>query len=278
MTAALLAISFSAKAQMENIKIDSNTVIKKLYAGMYTKGQTPTDSLDFSTPSSFRVGALINHKFSDVFSVDAEGAVQLSNGPDYTSIGAFEFIGQFTDRWQVRVGYLTTPTSLIRPNPITWQSQSETYAQSRILAQQGGIMTSYQVNDDLSLTYGFHHQFDTWAHHLKINYKHFKIGGYIQNDGEYFGVIDYSKNKWRGLIDYSSEEDELAGSLFYDINDRFTVYTDDNFRFDNRDSQITRLGARSHFHNNDWHIKGFLALEYDFSAKIASAELFIHLD
>jgi len=67
-------------------------------------------------------------------------------------------------------------------------------------------------------------------------------------------------------------------SAFYDINERYTICTDTNYRKNVDKTEVAGLGVRSYYISAKLRIKGFLALEYDFATKITMAELFIHLN
>ncbi len=265
-------------AQIENIKVGENTTINKLYTGLYAKTLIPIDSLEWSNDVSYRLGVLATHRLNKTFAISTQGAFQIESGSDFTSIADFELVTTVTDNWQIRLGSLTTPITFIRPNPITWQSQSETYAQTRILVQRPGVLSTYTFNKDWTVTYGVHNQNDQWAHHMRLDVFDFMLGGYVQQDGAYFGVVDYRAEKGRGVVNYSSLENEWAASYFQNISERYTAYIDINYLTELQESTVFRLGIRSYYLSKKWHLKGFLALEYDFSAELFSAELFIHLN
>lgn len=280
----LLAI-FSSNpvfSQIENIEVGENTVINKLYTGLYARTRIPIDSLVLTNQVSYRVGVLATQELGSIFSISTQAALDTENDRDLIAITDFELITKITAKVQLRIGSLTTPNTLIRPNPITWQSQSETYAQSRIIGGRPGVLAIYRPSSDLGFTYGYHFQNDEWASHARIDYRNLKIGGYYQNDGEYFAVIDYDTEKAKVTTSYSSFFDEFATSVFYNITDRYTLYADTNFfessaAESNNSVSVARLGGRSYFENQAIHLKGFLALEYDFATELFSAEIFIHL-
>lgn len=76
--------------------------------------------------------------------------------------------------------------------------------------------------------------------------------------------------------------EHIKTSVFCNATDRYTLYDDANFVERNDDEisdsvSVARLGGRSYFENQSLHLKGFLAVEYDFATELFSAEVFIHL-
>ena len=256
-------------------------MINKLYTGLYARTRIPVDSLVLTNQISYRVGVLATQELGSIFSISTQAALDIENDRDLVSITDFELITRITSEIQLRIGSLTTPNTLIRPNPITWQSQSETYAQSRIIGGRPGVLAIYRPSSEWGFTYGYHFQDDEWASHARIDYRNLKIGGYYQNDGEYFAVADYDTEKIKVTANYSSFFNEFATSVFYHVTDRYTLYTDTNFlESDDAESNdvtsVARLGG-SYFENEQIHLSGFLALEYDFATELFSAEIFISL-
>ncbi len=274
----VLLIAQKTTAQIENIEVGKYTTINKLYTGLYARTISPTDTLNFTNAVSFRLGVLVTHRLSSLLSFGTQSAFQIGTDGEFTTIGDFGLGLSLSERWNMRMGYIATPTTTVRPNPITWQSQSETYTQSRIAVQSPGFLSSYSFTDNLVFTYGLHYQNQYWAHHTRIDLNNIVLGGFIQNNGEYFIVIDYDSERWRGMINYSSIEDEFASSLFCNINERYTVYADANYCTQIKETDVARIGFRSYYQSEKLHIKGFLALQYDFASEIVMAEFFVHLD
>jgi len=273
-----LLLTNESLAQKENIKLSEKVDIDKLYVGQYARTNLPTDSLITFNRVSFRTGILLSQQLSSLFSVSTQGALQVENRSPLISITDFEFITHVSDRFQIRVGSLTTPNTFIRPNPITWQSQTETYAQSRIIGGRPGVIASYSLSNDASVVYGLHNHNGIWASHVRIGYRNLKVGGYLQSNDEYFVVADVNANRIKGVVNYASKFNEIAGSLFYDLTSQYTFYADANFIMDTKSRNVSILGIRSYFRNVNLFTKGFLALEYDFATHLISAELFIHLN
>jgi len=265
-------------AQIRNIKVDEHTTLDKLYAGLYPRWLSSTDSLGFRDQVSFRVGARVTHHLNDIFSFNAQSALQMENNVPVLPIIDYALLTNISKQLQLRLGSFATPNTLLRPNPIDWQGHTETYAQSRIIPGRSGALLAYKLDDRQNLNLGYHYQNEVWATHIMYNIGNAAVSGWVQNDGEYFGHLDFDNDKIIATLNYGSIHEELATSLFYQLTERYTVYTDLNYRTVLEESEVTRFGVRSYFQNDSFHVKGFLALQYDVAAELVSAELFIHLN
>jgi hypothetical protein len=255
--------SLVAYAQIENIQLNDYTTANKLYAGFYSKLQVPIDSLRTSAEASVRLGALITQRFTNVFLLEGQAVVQFNSNSTVNALPAFEFITKFSDKLQLRAGVLVTPTTTVRPNPVTWQQQSETYAQSRIIGSRPGVILRYAPSKELFLAYAFHNHSGEWANHLRIDYRKLRVAGYMRLDGQYFAGLKLTNNRLDLCMNYSSEQKEAASSVFVNLTERYTLYCDGNYRTEREKNEVLKFGARSYFNSPEKHARGFFALEYD---------------
>jgi hypothetical protein len=270
-----MLIAFEANAQMENIPLNDYTTVNKLYAGFYSKLLVPVDSLRTSAEASVRLGALITQRFTKVFMLETQAVVQFNSNKTINALPAFEFITKFSDKLQLRAGVLVTPTTTVRPNPVTWQQQSETYAQSRIIGSKPGVMLRYAPTKDLFLAYAFHNHSGIWANHLRIDYKKLRAAGYIRLDGQYFAAMKLTNERLDLCANYSSEQQEAAGSVFVNFTKRYTLYTDGNYRMNAERNEVLKFGARSYFDSAEKHLRGFFAVEYDARIRMVGGQVML---
>jgi hypothetical protein len=261
--------------QMENIQLNEYTTANKLYAGFYSKLQVPVDSLRTSAFASVRLGALITQRFTNVFLLDAQAVVQFNSDKTINALPAFEFITKFSDKLQLRAGVLVTPTTTVRPNPVTWQQQSETYAQSRIIGSKPGVMLRYAPTKDLFLAYAIHNHSGEWANHLRIDYKKLRAAGYMRLDSQFFAAMKYINERFDLCANYSSEQNEAASSLFVNVTRRYSLYCDGNYRVNLEKNEVLKFGARSYFDSAEKHLRGFFAVEYDARMRMVGAQVML---
>ena len=262
-------------AQIENIQLNDYTTANKLYAGFYSKLQVPIDSLRTSASASVRLGALITQRFTNVFLLEAQAVVQFNSNNTVNALPAFEFITKFSDKLQLRAGVLVTPTTTVRPNPVTWQQQSETYAQSRIIGSKPGVMLRYAPSKELFLAYAFHNHSGEWANHLRIDYRKLRVAGYMRLDGKYFAGLKLTNDRLDLCMNYSSEQKEAASSVFVNLTERYTLYCDGNYRAETEKNEVLKFGARSYFNSPEKHARGFFALEYDARMRMFGGQVMV---
>ena len=262
-------------AQIENIQLNDYTTANKLYAGFYSKLQVPIDSLRTSASASVRLGALITQRFTNVFLLEGQAVVQFNSNNTVNALPAFEFITKFSDKLQLRAGVLVTPTTTVRPNPVTWQQQSETYAQSRIIGSKPGVMLRYAPSKELFLAYAFHNHSGEWANHLRIDYRKLRVAGYMRLDGKYFAGLKLTNDRLDLCMNYSSEQKEAASSVFVNLTERYTLYCDGNYRVEAEKNEVLKFGARSYFNSPEKHARGFFALEYDARMRMFGGQVMV---
>jgi hypothetical protein len=221
------------------------------------------------------LGALITQRFTKVFMLETQAVVQFNSDKTINALPAFEFITKFSDKLQLRAGVLVTPSTTVRPNPVTWQQQSETYAQSRIIGSKPGVMLRYAPTKDLFLAYAIHNHSGEWANHLRIDYKKLRSAGYMRLDGQYFAAMKYINERFDLCANYSSEQKEAASSLFVNLNKRYSLYCDGNYRVSLEKNEVLKFGARSYFDSPEKHIRGFFAIEYDARMRMVGGQVML---
>ena len=275
----LIAIANSTQAQLENISLSPNTSVSKAYVGLRSdiKALTDTSNTPIKTMASIRIGFVVKHDLNKSFAFEAQSALQHSNSLNTISIPAFELIYKMNSAFQIRAGQLVTPTTTTRPMPVSWQSQVETYAQSRIIGARPGLMLRYTFSPNLFVVSSLHYQNNRWAPHARIDYKKHRLAGYFENNSSYFISFKSTIKKFESIFNFNKVNEELAGSVFYSINPRFTFFTDVNRKMILNQSDVWVLGFRSHFKADKYPVAGFFGMQYDFIQKYILGQFFIHL-
>ena len=275
----LIAFGHSLHAQLENISLSNNTLVSKAYVGLRSDIKAFTDSskVPIKTFASVRIGLVVKQELNKSFAFEAQSALQHSNSSNTISMPAFELIYKMNSAFQIRTGYLVTPTTTTRPNPVTWQAQVETYAQSRIIGSKPGVMLRYTFSPNLFVVSSLHYQNNHWAPHARIDYKSFRLAGYFENKSSYFISLKSTIKKFESIFNYHKLNEEFAGSVFYSINPRFTFFTDANRKIILNQSDVWVLGFRSYFKADKYPVAGFFGIQYDVIQKYLLGQFFIHL-
>ena len=275
----LIAFGHSLQAQLENISLSTNTFVSKAYAGLRSdiKALTDTSNVPIKTMASVRFGLVVRQDLNKYFAFEAQSALQHSNSLNTISIPAFELIYKVNKAFQIRAGHLVTPTTTTRPNPVTWQAQVETYAQTRIIGSKPGLMLRYTFSPNLFVVSSLHYQNNLWVPHARIDYKKHRLAGYFENNSSYFISLKSTIQKFESIFNFNKVNEELAGSVFYSINPRFTFFTDVNRKMMLNQSDVWVLGFRSYFKADKYPVAGFFGMQYDVIQKYILGQFFIHL-
>jgi hypothetical protein len=275
----LFVFAHSIQAQLENISLSPNTSVSKAYVGLRSdiKALIDSSNVPIKTMASIRIGFVVRHDLNKSFAFEAQSALQHSNSLSTLSIPAFELIYKMNSKFQIRAGHLVTPTTTTRPMPVSWQSQVETYAQSRIIGSKPGLMLRYAFLPNLFVVSSLHYQNNRWAPHARIDYKKHRLAGYYENNSSYFISLKSTIQMFESIFNFNKVNEELAGSVFYSINPRFTIFTDVNRKMVLNQSDVWVLGFRSYFKADKYPVAGFFGMQYDVIQKYILGQFFIHL-
>ena len=275
---AITGISLEAFSQIENVKISDELKFEKVYAGFDTKMIVPNDSLIANANASIRLGTALNLSLSEKVSIYAHGALQLSSAQEPFAITAFIVNIQLTTKLKLEVGLPPTATTFTRPHPITWQNQTESYAQSRIPGNKPGALLQYSLTDKLKLFYSFQNlDGQTWSNHLNITYGKFSIAGFVQEGNEAFVSMRLNNETIDANYNYSSLQKEHASSIFLNLTKKFTLFGDANYSSNSQKMEVSTLGIRRYFESKSYYTGGFLSAYHDIANRQTVFQLFLHL-
>ncbi len=273
-----LIITSELRAQMTNIRLGDSLEVSRLYMGVSSRLVVSTDSLDTSNDATFRAGAEVSLDLSKAFVLKALGVVQGNSNRPTGSIATFEFIGRFHPKLQMNVGLLPGPVTKLRPNPVSWQSQTELYAQSRLVGTKPGAVLKFNAAKKLFMSYGIFKQEGLWTSQARFKWDKLNFTGFYRKDKEYLMALDYTVGGFNMIVNYASEFDELALGAFVPLAPKWTTYLDVNYLLDEDQSSIGALGIRRHFDHTTTPLAGFFGLEYEFKSQTFFLQLIIHLN
>ena len=265
--------SLGVRSQIEHIVVNKEVEIDKLYAGLLTfsdfpkkHGQNDLSSLQFGA----RVRLLLIPKKLQVRTFGVFKATQSQQGQFFKS---YEAIITPNKNMAIHIGAMATPTTELRPNPTTWQSQVETNSESNILGGRKGIKIKYNLGQNLNLSYGLHYHSTDLAHHLKVAYKRFIVSSYLDNGSLFFAAKwNYSK----GSAVVTRFRNTTSISSIIPFSDTYGIYADMEYDDFIRGPTYLAFGIRRSFPENHF-IKGFLSFNYNHHLKNFQGGLFIHI-
>lgn len=263
-------------AQMVNVYHDDQFTLSRIYAGFHSTTLFPTDSMASYADVNFRIGIKSSLKLSDQLIFKIWGAIQISKNQPVAGYNSFELKLNPTAKFSWHVGLIATPTTVLRPNPTTWESQVETHAQSTIIPGRPGTKVAYAFTSNALLTYGIFNHGKQWAHHLNITILDWRVAGYRLANGEYFTALRFSKAWFENTITYSSKE-KLSTSAFVNVAGGWSFLIDTQYMFEQEKVEFLQTGIRKYIRMSSVHLGGFFGLTYDWKTKVVIGQLFIHL-
>lgn len=270
----LTGVSTDTWSQLENITISDEVKLARLYAGLL--GNTSVSMRDASQQNvvSFQAGAMVYQTLvPEKILLRGFASIRMS-GEEVQDFSAYELILRSGKKWEAKVGVMATPTTLLRPNPTTWESQVETNAQKSILGGRPGLRLQYKVDTNLTLMYGLAYQNNEYVQHVKLAFWNFSIASYRENE-RIFLASQWKHKGWEALATFH-EQEFIRSSLFIPINS-YKVYFD--FAGDNAWEQLeyAEVGIRKYFSSDSLPYRGFFSLAYDGIQDQVWGGLFIHL-
>ena len=270
----ILSYTFNGVAQLENIPIGKGVNVDRLYVGLLANTNLVEGKSSEGSNSSFQSGVrasmwLIPEKMR----VRAFGALRLNENSAHNYINSYEVLFSPLQKVEISVGVMATPTTELRPNPITWQSQVETNAESRIPGGKPGIKIGYRFDKNLKVTYGLHTHDKHTVQHLKIAYKKISASTFFR-DGSLFLALKWQyKNSDFVMTRYKNG---TALSVIVLISEQYKLYSDIEYNSAFGKLTFGAWGFRRHFQDNKL-LRGFLSIGYNKNLKQFQGGLFIHI-
>lgn len=263
-----------SQAQIENIPIGKEVNVDKIYVGLLTNTTLPEKTNQDHRPSSFQLGARVTHwLIPKKLRISSWGAVHKRENSNTQFLKSYELIFNPSDRTRVSVGVMATPTTILRPNPTTWQSQVETNAESKIIGGRPGLKFKYTVNEDFNVFYGVHNHGRRAAQHLKLVYSAFMVSAYLE-DKNGFIAVRYRNKDIETVANWF--RNEIAISAIIRISTNLKCYLDMEFDTSNDELIFGEWGMRRSFTDTNV-IRGFLSFSYNHQIKNFQGGLFIHI-
>lgn len=269
---------YNIHAQITNIKLSDSLDVTRIYGGINSRFLIPIDTINPSSNMTFRVGAEVVLDLNKTFGFKALGVLQVNSNRPTNSIATFEVISRLHQKVQLNIGFLPGPVTKLRPNPVSWQSQTELYAQSRLVGAKPGAVLTFEVTEELLMSYGILEQEGFITSQARLNWDKLSLVGFYREDDEYLIAFDYTNTSFKIITNYASQFEELALGVFVPLSKKWTSYIDTNFLFNEEEMTIGALGLRRYFGRKETPLAGFFTLEYEVKSKNVFTQLIVHLD
>jgi len=264
----------NARAQIKDIPIGKEVTMDRLYVGLLANTPFLEQSTEQYNHSSFQMGARIQTwLIPKALQIRSFGTLKLIEGQALKFFKSYEAIVTPLKKVTVHLGTMATPSTQLRPNPTTWQSQVETNAERTILGGRPGIKINYRFDENLNLTYGLHNHDGIIVPHVKISYGHFSVSSYWERDHLFFATRWDLKN---GSLVATLFKNEVATSAILPVTKTYRPFVDMAYDFQKGELIFGEWGVRKHFPLHG-AIKGFISLSYNHSSRNFVGGLFVHI-
>lgn len=269
---ALLGTSLS-RAQLTDV-VGKRIHLDKVYSGFLANApfelQQTTHLPSFSIQMGVRIGWWV---VPEKLKIRSFGVYQRVSGQNQRFLKSYEAIINPTEALEIKIGVMATPTTELRPNPLTWQSQVETNAESTIPGGQPGIKVRYLFQEGLGLTYGMHGHDGNVLHHLKITYKKWAISSFVGNQ-EFLLAARWNFSE--GTIVFTRNYTQTALSILFPLTSRYKLYSDMEYDGTTKQFVFGEWGFRKHF-NKIRVLNGFFLLNYNSQVRAVQGGVFVHI-
>ncbi|HNX10848.1 MAG TPA: hypothetical protein PKI61_01790, partial [bacterium] len=152
--ALLVVFSTAAFSQINDVKLDSNLTINKIYVGILNTTAFNTEAATVTNNFSFRVGTMATWQTTKWMKVKAFATLDYSDGTA-TPINSFSVkFHNKKEGFGVELGYMATPATESRPLPPSAAGHFETFTEANIPGSALGIKTGVKIGKTTTLSAG----------------------------------------------------------------------------------------------------------------------------
>ena len=266
--------AISGRAQIQNYPISEEISLDRLYLGLLSDTHIDSRKLSQSGNLTLQAGARVKWTLTEnLLTIRSFGVVKVIGGDKVKSFTNFEAILSPLSKVDIHLGVMATPTTELRPNPTTWQSQVETNAESTLPGGRPGIKVRYKLGEHSELVTGVHLQQEVAAYHLKLGLKNVAVSGFVSAHDSRWAVK--WKNHKNDLV-ASFGDDTLAISSIVHLSGSFHLFTDVATDTGEEKTIFRTWGVRKYFSGNH-HLQGFFSLTYNHVENQVGVGFFLHI-
>lgn len=257
----LLFISINSNSQITDIELSDDLKLDRVYLGLVSKTDVNTIGFQSHNYVSLQSGLMLTYVLSKKLKLNSFGVLKLQSNEQTKGFTAYEVIYDIFENVSWHLGVMSTPTTELRPNPTTWESQTETNAQSKIIGGRTGTKFNFRLSPNLKITYGLFNHNGIWANHLKFNYKFIKIGGYREKNKTFF-VLDINTKRINSVITFEPNY-QFSKSIFINFNRGLSLLLESEYSIIKEKINYGNIGLRKYFLSSNKRLKGFLSIGYN---------------
>jgi len=263
-------------AQIENIRVSDAINVDQLYAGALSWTSFKIDSLDQTSTTNFRVGALTTWRPASYLALQGMTIYDRSNNTDW-AMNQFSIIVNPTKALKITAGNTGTLITEQRPLPTSAAGQFETWAQAQIPGGALCAKASYQINSNYLVGAGITAYYDQPRYEAKVAYKKLVLSGYYEEYSKKWGsVFTLSAGRWNSTLVWR-QDDRIGNTITFDAgkNKDYCLYSDIGWSFDQNKLLRGEWGVLKTFSGK--YIKGLIGPGYCYEDRSIHGYLWIHL-
>lgn len=276
LTAVFVGINGRLAAQEKTAREVDSFSYSSLYAGINSITSFSTDSVGSQSLVNLRAGMKARMNVYQWLVIKAWGAIHVDKNEPIAGYNSFELLIKPADRITFHTGLIATPTTVLRPNPTTWESHTETKTQGTIIPGRIGTKLTFKMDEHSAIAYGIFHQSNHWAHHINLTFRHWQIAAYKSKNETLFMAFKYKSDIIENTTTYRNQE-QISNVLFINFKDHLMLVIDGQFQIPSDDVIYWQTGFRRFFNNSSVGLKGFFGIVYDWQDGFVKGQVLLYL-
>ncbi|MFA7717646.1 MAG: hypothetical protein WC875_02940 [Candidatus Absconditabacterales bacterium] len=278
-TIAFVAISTLSFAQIENIKLtsDSSITIDRIYAGMLSGSLFSTDSLYASTFTNVRFGAMGTYQPATWFAVKAWAMYQGETSTKPWHMQQFWFKFTPTKKLSIETGNMATLPTEQRPHPVSGDGQFETFSEAQIVGMSINAKVKYAFTSDITAGVGIASRKDKPEYSGMVSYKKVTVSTWYAEYNQKLGsALTLKFNRVYSTLVWKQDQivsDVLVIHLNKDKS--ISLYSDTGYDLSKNDIVRGEWGVMKTFESR--YINGLYGIGWNHETDDINCYFFIHL-
>ncbi len=257
----ILFFTMNGKAQITEIELSDNLKLDRVYLGLVSNTGITATNFEMNNTVSIQSGLMLTYSLSQKVRLRSFGVLKIESMELTKGFTSYEIIYDISDNINWHLGTVSTPLTELRPNPTTWESQSETYAQSKIIGGRTGSKINFRLFPKLKISYGLFSHNGIWANHIKFEYKFIKVAGFIERSKSFL-VLDIDTKRISSTISIEPNY-QFSKSVFIKFNRDFSLLLESEYSMIKEKVNYGNIALRKYFLSSNKRIKGFLSIGYN---------------
>lgn len=253
-------ISINCSAQINDIELSDDLKLDRVYLGLVSNTGVNTTNFVMDNTVSLQSGLMLTYVLNPKVSLRSFGVLKFESNELTKGFTSYEVIYNISDKVNWHFGTVSTPTTELRPNPTTWESQTETNAQSKIIGGRTGTKINFILSSNFKISYGLFNHNGSWANHLKLEYKFIKVAGFIENN-KTFLALDIDTKRIHSTLTLAPNN-HFSQSLFINFNRDLSLLLESEYSMIEEKINYGNIALRKYFLSSNKRIKGFISIAY----------------